>query len=467
MGPPRNVVRAVFLLMVGAVLGAGIAAIILRRPTTPVDVSATAEQPLYQCPMHPTITSDHPGDCPICGMKLVRVKSAATPPPASGASERKVLYYRSPMNPQVTSPVPRKDEMGMDYVPVYEDEVQGTTPASGLATVSIDPRRQQLIGLRTAPVVRGAVAGSWRTVGRVEVDPTRVRMVNIKVEGYIERMFVDFVGRPVRRGEPLFSLYSPTVLAAENEYVLALRTRDRLREAGSMEDDGSTLVEAARRRLELWDVPAAEIRRLERTRIPSRTLSFVSPIAGTVTVKNVVQGSRVNVGDTPYEITSLDVVWVKADAYESDLAKLRVGVPARFTLNAYPGRIFPGRVAFIDPLLDPVTRTAKVHVHVANREGLLKPEMFGEVVLESPARQGLRVPADAVVRSGTMDVVFVALGEGRFTPRRVVLGASGEEQIEVRSGLVEGEQVVTRANFLVDSESQLRASLAAISGTMP
>jgi len=400
-------------------------------------------------------------------MKLVRVKDAEPPPSTNGATAREILYYRSPMNPRLTSPVPRKDEMGMDYVPVHADETQGTTPVAGLATVSIDAARQQLIGLRTAPVERGPVAGSWRTVGRVEVDPTRVRQVNIKVEGYVERMFVDFVGRPVRRGEPLFSVYSPTVLAAENEYVLALRTRDRLREAGSPEDDGSTLVEASRRRLELWDVPASEVRRLERTRTPSRTLTFVSPIAGTVTAKNVVQGARLNVGDTPYEITALDMVWVMADAYESDLAKLRVGAPAHLTLNAYPGRTFSGRVAFIDPLLDPVTRTAKVHVHVANREGLLKPAMFGEVVLEGPARQGLRVPADAVVRSGTMDVVFVALGEGRFSPRRVVLGASGEEQVEIRSGLVEGEQVVTRANFLVDSESQLRASLAAISGRAP
>ena len=463
---PRNVVTALLLLLVGALLGAGVSTL-LRQPTAPTDTSATAGRPLYQCPMHSTITSDHPGDCPICGMKLVRVKNAEAPGPTSGTSGRTVLHYRSPMDPQMTSPVPRKDEMGMDYIPVYEDEVTGTAPVSGLATVSIDPGRQQLIGLRTAPVVRGAVAGNWRTVGRVEVDPTRVRKVNIKVEGYVERMFVDFVGRPVRRGEALFSVYSPTVLAAENEYVLALRTRVRLREAGSLEDDGSTLVEAARRRLELWDVPAAEIRRLERTRTPSRTLTFVSPIAGVVTAKNVVQGSRLNVGDTPYEITSLDQVWILADAYESDLAKLRVGVPARFMANAYPGRNFPGRVAFIDPLLDPATRTVKVHVHVANGEGLLRPEMFGEVVLESPPRQGLRVPADAVVRSGTMDVVFVALGEGRFTPRRVVLGDRGEEQIEVRSGLVEGERVVTRANFLVDSESQLRASLAAIAGVAP
>ena len=421
----------------------------------------------WTCSMHPQYVSDKPGDCPICGMKLVRVKSATTPAPASGTTTRRVLFYRSPMNPRMTSPVPRKDEMGMDYVPVHADENEGTAPVPGLATVSIDPGRQQLIGLRTAPVVHGPVAGSWRTVGRVEVDPTRVRQVNIKVEGYVERMFVDFVGRPVRRGEPLFSVYSPTVLAAANEYVLALRTRDRLREAGSPEDDGSTLVDAARRRLELWDVPAAEIRRLERTRTPSRTLTFVSPIAGTVTAKNVVQGARVDVGDTPYEVTSLDVVWVLADAYESDLAKLRIDVPARLTLDAHPGRVFPGRVAFIDPLIDPATRTVKVHVHVANREGLLRPGMFGEVVLESPARRGLRIPADAVVRSGTTDVVFVALGEGRFTPRRVVLGASAEEQVEVRSGLAEGERVVTRANFLVDSESHLRASLAAMSGATP
>jgi Cu(I)/Ag(I) efflux system membrane fusion protein len=434
---------------------------------SPAVAVAPEQRPLYQCPMHPSITSDHQGDCPICGMKLVEVKPE---PSASGGTrapaERKIVFYRSPMDSKQTSPTPRKDDMGMDYVPVYEDEVtaDGGPQVEGLATVTIDPMRQQLIGLRTAPVTRGSVAGSWRTVGRVEVDPTRVRKTNVKVEGYIERMYVDFVGRRVRKGEPLFSIYSPSLLATENEYVLALQTKDALDKGGALADRGNSLVASARRKLELWDVPAKEIERLEQTRQPSKSLTFLSPIAGVVTAKNVVEGARVNPGDTPYEITDLGMVWVMADAYETDLAQVHVGMPATLTVQAYPNQPFQGNVEFIDPLLDPKTRTAKVHVHFPNPTGVLKPEMFGTIVLEGTKRQGLRIPADAVIRSGTEDVVFIALGNGKFAPRQVQLGAKSGDQIEVVGGLTEGQEVVLRANFLVDSESQLRSSLSAIGG---
>jgi membrane fusion protein, copper/silver efflux system len=275
---------------------------------------------------------------------------------------------------------------------------------------------------------------------------------------------VDFVGRPVRRGEPLFSLYSPSLLAAEGEYVLALQTRAALAAAGAATGSGDTLVASARRKLELWDVPTEELERIERTRQPAKTLTVLSPISGVVTAKNVVEGTRLNPGDSPYEITDLEVVWVMADAYESDLAQVRLGMPASLTLPAYPNRTFTGTVDFVDPLLDPRTRTTKVHLHFANPTGELMPEMFGEVVLEGTGRQGLRIPADAVVRSGTTDVVFLSLGDGRFEPREVRLGARNGDLVEVVNGLEAGQEVVTRANFLVDSESQLRASLAAIGG---
>ncbi|MFH0900249.1 MAG: efflux RND transporter periplasmic adaptor subunit [Pseudomonadota bacterium] len=523
---------AFILVAAGAVLGGGAVWLFLHgdEGSHPRGGTAHEHEPLYQCPMHPSITADHPGDCPICGMRLVEVDQAVSAPPTAGeptvgapatapttsppahAVHRKIKFYRSPMDPKQTSPTPRKDEMGMDYIPVFEDEVEENEgqQIQGLATVSIDPARQQLIGLRTAPVVHGSVAGDWRTVGRVQIDPTRVRKTNVKVEGYIESLYVDFVGRPVRRGEPLFSIYSPSLLAAENEYLLALQTREALWQGrdrsgagagagsgagagagsgaggdgsgdgsgggsggdgrggggGMLAASGDALVASARRKLELWDVPAKEIERLEQARQPSKSLIFVSPIAGVVTAKNVVEGTRVNLGDTPFEITDLGTVWVMADAYEVDLSRVRVGMRASLTVQAYPSQSFRGKIEFVDPFLDPQTRTAKVRMHVANPTGILKPEMFGEVVLEGTKREGLRVPADAVIRSGTKDVVFLALGNGRFAPREVRLGAksSGGEQVEVVSGLAEGQEVVVRANFLVDSESQLRSSLAAIGG---
>ena len=465
---PRKLWYSVALIAFGAALGGGAVALLARGgSSSPSGVESLAQKPLYQCPMHPTITADHPSDCPICGMKLVEVKQTAStqPEPAAGA-ERQILFYRSPMDPTHTSHEPRQDEMGMDYLPVYQDDLQdgGGEPVPGLATVNIDPARQQLIGLRTAPVTIGNIAGSWQTVGRVQVDPTRVRRMNVKVEGYVERMYVDFVGQPVRKGDPLFSLYSPSLLAAENEYLLALQTKESLSSRGALTGNGEALFAAARRKLELWDVPAAEIERLDRTRESSQSLTFLSPVAGVVTSKNVVEGARVDPGDTPYEVTDLGTVWVMADAYESDLPKVRVGMPATFTVRAYADQPFTAEVAFIDPVMDSRTKTAKVHLHLPNREGILKPEMIGEVRVEGESRDGLRIPLDAVIRSGEVDIVFLALGNGKFEPRVIRTGARSGDQVEVTAGLTEGQEVVMRANFLVDSESQLRSSLAAIGG---
>jgi Cu(I)/Ag(I) efflux system membrane fusion protein len=420
--------------------------------------AAAKEQ--WQCPMHPSIVQDHPGDCPICGMKLVKVASSGDAP-AKG--DRRIVLYRSPMDPKQTSPVPRKDEMGMDYLPVYEDEAGGGAAVEGLATVNIDPNRQQLIGLEIAHAERGPVGGSWRTSGRVAVDETRVHHVNVKFSGFMEHVHGDFIGRPVRRGEPLFSIYSPELFAAQDEYLLALRARRTLGEKGDLAGDGDALVRASRRKLELWDVPPAEIERIERTGEPSRTITFYSPATGVLTKKDVVPGMRVNAGDMPFEIVDLSHVWALADAYESDLRHVKVGMVAELTLKAFPNRTFKGRVAFIDPLLDPRTRTAKVRIDVPNPTGELRPEMFGEVVLRGASREGLHIPADSVIHSGTKSIVFVTLGEGKFQPRVVTLGDADAERVEILSGLEPGDGVVTRANFLVDSESRLRASLAELS----
>jgi Cu(I)/Ag(I) efflux system membrane fusion protein len=431
------------------------------------------EKAQYTCPMHPTIVQDHPGECPICGMKLVPLQKTADPGAEAAKGpltkgERKIAFYRSPMDSKQTSPVFRKDEMGMDYLPVYQDEVNGSAaPVEGLATVQIDPLRQQLIGLTSVEVKEASVGGSWRTVGRVQVDPTGVRKINLKVEGYVDRVFADFVGKAVKRGQPLFSVYSPELVSAESEYLLARKTQRKLADNGDPAGDGDSLVAAARQKLKLWDVPESEIARLERTGEVSRAITFVSPIAGVVTAKNVVEGVRIGPSETPYEITDLGHVWVMADAYETDLDRAQVGMSATLTLQAYPNQVFQGQVDFIDPVLDPKTRTAKVHLHFPNPGGKLKPEMFGEVVLQGQARQGLSIPADAVIQTGTRQVVFIDLGDGRFQPREVQLGDKSGDAVEVRIGLSLGQKVVTRANFLIDSESRLRASLAAMGGKAP
>jgi Cu(I)/Ag(I) efflux system membrane fusion protein len=425
--PSRRFGTGVLLLVLalGLAGGAG-AAWFLRRPAPGGDAAAPRAEAktLYTCPMHPTIVSDHPGDCPICGMALVKAGPAEDGGHVHG----------------------------------------GAATADGLVTVAIDPQRQQLIGLRTTEVSRGPVGESWRTVGKVAVDETNVHHVNIKVGGFVDTVYVDYVGRPVKRGERLFSIYSPDLLSVQQEYLLALRTRKALAEGGVATGAGDDLVDAARERLRLWDVPESEVERLERTGKPVKNLTMYSPMSGVVTKKDIVMGHRLNEGDMPYEITDLSRVWVLADAYETDLGRIRMGMPATLSLQAFPNQAFKGRVIFVDPMLDPKTRTAKVRLEFQNPRGELKPEMFGEVTLRTAARDGLRIPADALIDSGTKKVVFVALGEGKFQPREVEVGPVTGEEVEVLSGLTEGEKVVTRANFLVDSESRLRASLAAMGG---
>jgi Cu(I)/Ag(I) efflux system membrane fusion protein len=435
-------------------------------------VSAEAKEQ-WQCPMHPSIVQDHPGDCPICGMKLVKVAATggsaqAAQPPAADQKQQ----WQCPMHPSIVQDHPGDCPIcGMKLVQMQGNGGGGDsseTSPEGLSAVTIDPARQQLIGLKVAHAEVGAVGGSWRTSGRVAVDETRVHHVNVKFSGFMEHVHGDFIGRPVKKGEPLFSIYSPELLAAQQEYLLALDTRKRLAGAGGMGGDGEALVSAARRKLELWDVPRAEIERLEKTGEPTRTITFYSPATGVLTKKDVVPGMRVNAGDMPFEIVDLSRVWVLADAYETDLRHVKPGMSATLSLKAFPNRTFTGRVAFIDPLLDPKTRTAKVRIEFPNPTGELRPEMFGEVVLQGKSREGVRIPADAVIHSGTKSVVFVALGGGKFQPREVTVGEGGSDFVEIVSGVERGDGVVTRANFLIDSESRLRASLAALSsGTAP
>jgi membrane fusion protein, copper/silver efflux system len=464
--PRRFTLRTVIIIALLSVLSAGGATYVATQRMRPAAhaVSNAAVKERYQCPMHPSIVQDHPGNCPICGMKLVKMGKDSHLTEPGPNPERKILFYRSPMDPTQTSHTPRKDEMGMDYIPVYSDEISDKAAAvSGLAAIDIDPERQQLIGLKTAEVVRGQVGGVLRTTGSVAVDETRVRHVNVKIAGFVERIYVDFIGKRVAKGDPLFTLYSPELLSAQEEFLLAIRTRDALsKSSGSRREDGQALVDAARRRLTLWDVSDAEIRHIEESGQPSKTLTIYSPASGVVTKKDVVEGMKLDAGAMPYEIVDLSSLWVLADVYESEIRFIKRGIPATFTLEAFPGRAFEGKVVFIDPFLNPQTRTIKVRLTFANPAGELRPDMFGEVVLKTASREGLLVPNDAVVDSGTAKVVFVAIGNGKFQPRTVELGRSDGSLTEVVNGLVLGEKVVTRANFLVDSESRLRASLNAM-----
>jgi RND family efflux transporter MFP subunit len=327
--------------------------------------------------------------------------------------------------------------------------------------VTIDPRRQQLIGVRTAPVTREPLRRRIRTIGVVRYDETRLADINLRVEGWIRDLYVDYTGQPIQTGQPLFTLYSPDLLATQQEYLLALKTRDQVQTSviADARDRAEQLVASARRRLVLWDLPEEEIRRLEETREAPDVVTFRSPVAGFVIEKQALQGMRVMPGQTLYKVANLSVVWVEADVYEREMGLARVGQPATITLDAYPGETFRGRAIYIYPFVEENTRTVKVRFQFPNPRGRLKPGMYANVEIQGQDADGLTVPANAVLEAGTDQVVFIAEGDGYFTPRRVKVGERLGDRVEIVEGIKEGEQVATGATFFLDSESQLRAGL--------
>ena len=286
----------------------------------------------YHCPMHPTVVSDKPGECPICGMDLVLIEPAAPKPAASPSSSgRRILFYRSPMDPSVHADKPAKDSMGMDFIPVYEDEVgRGAGAIPGRAVVTLSPERRSLLGVRSEEVRETRIDRTIRTIGRVATDERRVAHVHTKFEGYVERLYVDFTGKLVKKGDPLLSIYSPELIATQQEYLLALRARKELgaSQIPSVARGGASLLEAARERLLLWDISPADIAELDRAGTVRRAFDLHAEVNGFVTVKNVVQGMRVMPADTLFEIADLSQIWVLADVYESDLRSVRPGLPA-------------------------------------------------------------------------------------------------------------------------------------------
>jgi RND family efflux transporter MFP subunit len=423
----------------------------------------------YFCPMHPQIVRDRPGECPVCGMKLEkRLPRGASPQAAapSPSGKRQILYYRHPMDPSVRSDRPAKDQMGMDYSPVYADEAQGASSVPGRAAVTIPPERAQLLGIRSEPVTAGMSGGTLRTVGRVAIDERRREVVQTKYEGYVEKLYADFTGKPVHRGQPLLAIYSPELVAAQKEYLVARGARERLGESTvpGVAAGGAELAEAARQRLRSLDVSAEDIATLERTGATRRTITLRSPVSGLVVEKMAFEGMKVSPADRLYEIADFSRVWILAEVYEKDLAAVRLGLPARVVLPNQPGREWRGTVSFVSPTVKRETRTVEARIDLSNAEGLLKPDMFTDVYLEGTSASALTVPESAVIQTGERTLVFVDKGQGHYDPREVSIGERVPGGYRVRGGLVAGERVVVSANFLVDSESSIRSAIARASG---
>lgn len=377
--------------------------------------------------------------------------------------ERKVRFYRNPMGLPDTSPVPKKDPMGMDYIPVYEGGEP--EPPAGMVKISLD--KMQLLGVRTEPAESRELRRTVQAVGTVQANERLLYRVAPRFEGWIEKLYVNTTGESVARGQPLMEVYSPDLVTAQEEYLIALRGVKDLKDSGpEAQAVMQRLAEGVLRRLRNWEISEQELQVLQQEGKPRRLLTYRSAANGVVLQKPSVQGMRFMPGEVLFEIADLSSVWVLADIFEQDIGQVRVGQEAKLQIVAYPDQAFSGKVVFIYPTIDPQTRTLQVRIELANPGALLKPAMFAHVeliALHAPDKT-LAVPESAVLDSGTRQVVLVRRGEGLFEPRTVKLGMRADGYIAVSEGLKAGEEVVVRANFLIDAESNLKATLETFGG---
>lgn len=450
------------LLMLAIGLGGGYW--LSSNDSSGAPVAEGSMEPLfYRSPMNPTVTSPVPAKDAM-GMDYIPVYAEKETQP----SEREVLFYRNPMNPSVTSPVPAKDSMGMDYVPVYADS-EINDEVAGTGTVKIDPVVVQNTGVRTAIAKRESISRTIRAVGRVAFNEEGMTRLHPKVEGWIEEIRIDKTGQHVAKDDILLSIYSPKLVSTQQEYLLALNNLAALSNSPFEEirKGAEGLVRSSRERLELLDVPEHQVKELENTRKVQKNLHIHSPVAGTVIRIGSRQGQFVTPKTELYMMVDLSQVWVYADVYEYELPWVKVGDEVEMTLASVPGKTFKGALAYIYPYAEAKTRTTKVRLVFDNHEMLLRPDMFSEVSIQSDTMDSaIVVPAESIIRSGDRAQVFVVRAPGKFEPRIVQLGIESSGQVAILKGVSAGEEVVTSAQFLIDSESKLREATAKMMETL-
>jgi Cu(I)/Ag(I) efflux system membrane fusion protein len=387
----------------------------------------------------------------------------ALPVTANGdrGTPRRILYYRNPMGLDDTSPVPKKDAMGMDYVAVYADDV------SDGPQVKISPDRLQTLGVRSEPAASRSMSRTIRAVGTVEASERGLYTVSSKFEGWITTLFVNTTGVTIRRGQPLLTVYSPELVTAQEEYRIAAEALKAMGDASPEARAGmQALADGGLQRLRNWDIADADLTDLKAGKKARQSLPLRSPTDGAVIEMMARAGMRFTPGEPLFQIADLSSVWIVASVFEQDLAFVRPGQGASVSLTAYPGRTFTGQVTFVYPTVEPATRTVRIRIELPNEAGLLKPDLYGTVEIEAGASvAAVAIPESAVLDSGTRQVVLIDLGGGAFEPREVELGSRGDGYVEVVEGLAAGQRVVVDGNFLIDAESNLKAALESLGGS--
>ncbi len=409
----------------------------------------------YRHPMNPKVTSPTPAKDDM-GMDYLPVYAEDKSLPEASPQSGKILYYRHPMGAPDTSPVPKKDEMGMDYLPVYEGEWE----TSG--QIRISPEKIQKLGVKTEIVTKRTITRSIHALGSIQVDERRIHAVTPKFEGWIQRLYVNATGQAVKRGQPLLEIYSPELMTAQQEYLIARQGQQALQQSSAQaRDTAEHLTHNALQRLHYWDIAEAQLKRLQNQEKTLDTLPLLSPVNGVVMEKPAVEGMRFMPGELLFRIADLSSVWLLAEVFEQDIGGVRPGQAVQVHINAYPDKLFSGKVGFIYPTLATETRTVKVRIELPNAEGVLKPGLYGSVMLATQGDKDahLAVPDSAVIDSGMRQVVLLQRSAGQFEPRAVKLGLKADGYWEVLEGLEAGNEVVTRANFLIDAESNLKSAL--------
>lgn len=451
--------KIIIFLITGILIGAAATYFIapLIRPTA--EVSESGVKQLYSCGMHPEVISEEPGNCPICGMKLTPIKGSQGEQSEAAKKDRSILYWQAPMDPTEIYDNPGKSKMGMDLIPVYEGDEAG-----GAGSITIDGAVQQNMNLRTAKVERRDMSRVIKAFGKVTIAQDKEFSINTKIQGWVEKLYVNTIGQKVRKGQPLMEVYSPELVSTQEEYLQALKNyrdlADNPRE--SIKKNAARMLEMTKNRLAFWDISEAEIALIEKNGKAKRVVLIRSTADGIVTHKAIVEGDRVGPGMDLFHIADLSRVWVEAAIYEGDLPLISEGLRAELALDFLPSRTFEGKVDFVYPYLDKMSRSNSVRILFENKDQVLKPDMFATVRIFSRAvENAIAIPSEAVIHSGTRQIAFVTRGDGKFEPREIKTGMETDDgYVEILSGLFDEDQVVVSGQFLLDSESKTREAIA-------